>query len=175
MVRDGRGGKGPDLTDGVYRHVQTDRDILDAIANGIRGTGMPGLGAAYEDFYLPILAYIRHEAANSKRKPSAPNGNAVRGKELFTKNKCANCHWVHDRGGRLGTNLSKLAATADYVRESMRYPNSQVDGSHQKVSLVNREGLSLVGKRLSENTFDILVMDKDENLHSLAKKRLGKN
>ena len=168
--RNGRGGKGPDLTDGVYRHVQTDREILDVIANGISGTGMPGLGAAYEDFYLPILAYIRSEGAKPKEKASTPSGNIARGKELFEKHNCANCHWVGSGGGRLGTNLSKLAATAEYVRESMRYPNSQVDGTHQSVSLVDKDGRILVGKRLSENSFDILVMDGNENLHSVAKR-----
>ena len=59
--KDGRGGKGPDLTDGVFRHAQTDREIIDLIANGIPGTGMPGSGEAAEDFHLPILAYMRCE------------------------------------------------------------------------------------------------------------------
>ena len=167
--KDGRGGKGPDLTDGVYRHAWTDREIVDVIANGIRGTGMPGLGAAYEDFYLPILAYIRSEGANSNRKPSAPSGDAARGMELFKKHKCASCHWVRGRGGRLGTNLSNVAATANYVRESMRYPDSQVDGTHQRVSLLSKDGRVLTGKRLSENTFDILLMDGKESLHSISK------
>ena len=42
--KDGRGGKGPDLTDGVFRHVTSDKDILSAIVVGIPGTGMPGFG-----------------------------------------------------------------------------------------------------------------------------------
>ena len=38
--RDGRGAKGPDLTDAEFIHAETDEDILDIISNGIPGTGM---------------------------------------------------------------------------------------------------------------------------------------
>jgi putative heme-binding domain-containing protein len=171
--RDGRGGKGPDLTRGVYTRVETDRDIIDVITNGVPGTGMAGLGPVYEDFYVPVLAYMRSEAVRANRRRAAPPaGSAVRGKELFAKHLCTGCHWVSGSGGRLGPNLTKLAAAVDYVRQSVREPDSQVDGAHQKVFLLDQYGRPLPAKRLSEDTYDILVMDEKENLHSIAKQDL---
>jgi putative heme-binding domain-containing protein len=170
--RDGRGSKGPDLTDGIFRHARTDREIIDTISNGIIGTGMPGFTATYEDFYKPILAYIRIEGTKRDARSSQPNGNADRGRQLFVKHQCATCHWTGGEGGRRGTNLTKLTATPDYVRESMRYPDSQVDGSYQQVSLLDKSDHVINGTRLREDTYNILIMDANENLHSIAKQDL---
>ncbi len=171
--RDGRGGKGPNLTEGVFRHVRTDKDIIDIITIGISGTGMPGFGATYEDYYLPVLAYIRAESAKSEGKAEPLAGVATRGKQLFVKHQCGSCHWDGMAGGRLGTNLAQLTATASYVRESLINPSSQVDGTHQKVKLMDQYGRTFSGKRLRENTYDILIMDDQQNLHSIAKQELA--
>ena len=170
--RDGRGGKGPDLTNGLYRHARTDKDIIDIISNGISGTSMPGFGAGYVDFYLPIMAYIRVEGAKSEGKETKATGDIAIGKLLFKKHNCGGCHWTDADRGRFGTNLTKLAATVEYVRESMRYPNTQVDGTHQRVNLLDKDGRILTGKRLSEDGFHILVMDRNEDVYSVDKRDL---
>jgi putative heme-binding domain-containing protein len=157
------------LTSGTLRHAKTEQDIIDIISNGIPGTGMPGFGAGFDEYYRPVAAYIlSHEARESDR----PSGDPVRGGLLFNKHNCGSCHWTGSSGGRLGTNLARLTATPEYVRQSMRYPDSQVDGTHQRVTMLDHQGKIIAGRRLSEDTYDILIMDLQQNLHSIDKSNL---
>ena len=169
--RDGRGGRGPDLTDGVYKHVKKDKDILDIVANGIPGTAMAGIGDGAEDFLWSVVAYIRSEGAKATGKPAIV-GDWKRGKKLFETHKCNSCHWANGEGGRLGTDLTGIAATPDYVRESLENPNALVDGMHQPVTLLDADGKVISGKLLSEDTFTALVMTMDEELLSIPKNRV---
>ncbi len=90
-----------------FIHAETDQDIIDIISDGISGTGMIGFGAGYDDFYWPVVAYIRDEQKKSQVKASAPAGNIAKGRELFKKHQCASCHWIDGEGGRRGTDLSR--------------------------------------------------------------------
>lgn len=170
--RHGRGGKGPDLTSGVFRHVRSDEDILRVMANGIPGTGMPGFGAGLDEVFLPAVAYIRSEAAKRKDAHQPPAGNSNRGYELFKQHKCAGCHWTGGEGGRIGTDLSKIAATPDHVRSSLTEPDSQIDASYQLLRILLDDGRVLTGRRLYENTYYVLLMDPQENLHTIDKSHI---
>ena len=170
--RDARGGKGPDLTDGVFRHARTDDDILRILAVGIPGTGMVGTGLGFDDFNWPIVAYLREEEGKRALVNEPLSGNTARGKELFAKHKCATCHWTGSEGGRLGTDLARLTSTPDYVRESLTAPNGQIDGSHQSLQIVTDSGEVLTGRRLYENTFHVLLMDEKENLSIIPKEEI---
>ncbi len=171
--RDARGAKGPDLTDADFIHAQTDQEIIDVIANGIPGTGMIGFGVGFDDYYWPIVAYIRDEQKRRKAAARPPMGNIARGYELFKKNNCTSCHWVDGDGGRLGTNLTGHTATAEYIRESLRDPNSQIDGTYQSVQVMDVAGRSISGRRLDENSYSILLMDPQENFHIVDKTEAG--
>ncbi len=170
--KDGRGGKGPDLTDGVFRHVTSDKDILSAIVDGIPGTGMPGFGEGYDELLQPIIAYMRAEGKNRAKESQPPAGDVARGYELFKKHKCATCHWTGSEGGRLGTDLSRLAATVDYIRKSLTDPDSQIDASYQLVQIAMEDGRLLGGRRLHENTYFILLMDEKETYHTIPKTQI---
>ncbi len=162
--RDGKGGKGPDLTTGRFRHAKSDDDLMNIMINGIRGRGMPGLGP-YDDFWWPIVAYLRTEGEKNKRLPQqVVAGDALQGYELFKKHQCASCHWTGSEGGRRGTDLSMLAATPAYVRQSLIDPNSQIDGEHQLLKLLMDDDQIIEGTRLHENAHFILLMDQQENL-----------
>jgi putative heme-binding domain-containing protein len=171
--KDGKGAKGPNLTDKDFIHAATDDEIIEVIANGIPGTGMIGIGPGFEDISRQIVAYIRDEQRKQKGGGGAPMGDLANGKKLFEENKCTNCHWLGNRGGRLGTDLTELTATADYIRESMRDPNTQVDGTHQKVQVIDAGGQAIVGRRMDENSYYVLLMDFDENLHIIDKTQGG--
>src|SRR6266487_4214707 len=54
----GEGGRGPNLTTGVFFHGNTDSDLMRNISDGIPGTAMPGV------FFSPVqvshlTAYVR--------------------------------------------------------------------------------------------------------------------
>lgn len=168
--RDGRGAKGPDLTDGIYlRGPMTDQEIVDIIANGRSGTGMIGFGADYEDYYLPVVAYIRSEEAKARGKPQEPKGDIARGEAIFKQQRCGGCHWLNQSGGRLGTDLTHLAATANFIRQKILSPDQEIDRLHQKVVLLHSNDQVTSGKRLRETEHDILIIDDQENLRSIRK------
>ena len=169
---DGKGGKGPDLTDGVFRHGETNEEIIRNIRDGIPGTGMPGIGDVLDEWNWQILSYLRAEASKRTRDQQKLRGDSVRGYELFKKHKCASCHWGGSSVGRRGPNLARLHATADYVRKSLLDPDSQIDGSYQPLTLLMNDGSVLQGMRLHENTYYVLLIDEHEVLKTIPKSRI---
>lgn len=168
---DGKGAKGPNLTSGRFRHAETDEDLVDIMANGVPGTGMPGFGENLEDlFYRPIVAYLRDAAkrnANAKRR--GPMGDVKRGQTLFQKHKCASCHWNGSGGGRVGTDLSRLSATFDYVRKALLEPDAQVSAEYEPVVIILDTGQVVQGRRLYENAYFVLLMDDKERFQTIDK------
>src|SRR5262245_40936455 len=66
----GEGGRGPNLTTGVFFQGSSDLDLLNNISDGIAGTEMPGL------FYSPdrvwqIVAFIRSLNSGTETIPTA--------------------------------------------------------------------------------------------------------
>ena len=171
-----RGAKGPDLTDGVFRHARTDDELYRVITNGIPGTDMAGFGDGSETTAVlswQMVAYIRAE--ENKRGKTAgkhPTGDLARGRVLFKKHKCVSCHWTGSAGGRRGTDLSRLAAGPDYIRKSLTDPDAQIAGNYQLVQLIMDNGQVYSGRRLYENTYFILIMDEHENLRTISKRRI---
>lgn len=168
---DGKGGKGPDLTDGVFRHGSTNAEITKNIRDGIPGTGMPGLGEVLDEWNWQILAYLRAEASKRDRDQGL-QGDSRRGYELFKNHKCDSCHWGPSSEGRRGPNLSRLRAAPDYVRQSLLEPDSQIDGSYQPLTIQLTDGRSLQGMRLHENTYYVLLIDEQERLHTIPKRQI---
>lgn len=171
-----RGAKGPDLTDGVFRHARNDDELYRVIANGIPGTDMAGFGDGTDTTVVlswQMVAYIRAE--EKKRGATTgkhPTGDRARGLALFKKHKCATCHWTGSDGGRRGSDLSRLAAGPDYIRKSLTDPDAQIAGNYQLVQLVMEDGQVYSGRRLYENTYFILIMDEKENLRTISKRRI---
>src|ERR1700692_2872982 len=81
----GEGGRGPNLTTGVFFHGSTDADLMRNVSDGIPGTAMPGV------FFSPIqvsqlVAYIRSVSQHGSSE--RPEGNAAKGAELFRDKGC---------------------------------------------------------------------------------------
>src|SRR5579872_582608 len=93
------GGRGPDLTSGLWVHGASDEAIFRTISQGVPGTEMPA--NAFEDSETwALVAYLRSVNAGTQT-PIA--GDRAKGEQLFFgKSACAQCHMVKGRGGRLG-------------------------------------------------------------------------
>lgn len=169
---DGKGGKGPDLTDGVFRHGASNEEIIRNIRDGIPGTGMAGIGEVLDEWNWQILSYLRSEASKRAQNQQGLRGDAALGYELFKTHKCGSCHWGGSSVGRRGPNLARLRATADYVRKSLIDPDSQIDGTYQPIVLVMDDGTVRQGMRLHENTYHVLLIDEEENLQTIPKSRI---
>ena len=174
---DARGAKGPDLTNGVFRHVRNDEELYNVVANGIPGTDMSGFGDGGEtaegEVVWQMVAYIRQE--EKKRGATAgkqPSGDIKRGLALFKKHKCATCQWTGKDGGRRGSDLSRLAAGPDFVRRSILDPDARIGSGYQLVQLLMNDGRLVTGRRLNENTYFMLLMDEKENLVAVRKNQI---
>ena len=97
----GKGGRGPDLTTGDWKHGGSDEDLMRNITKGIPGTQMPAIPLPDADARA-IVAHLRTLSASGVDMIS---GDASAGRGVFTA-KCASCHMVGGQGGILGPDLS---------------------------------------------------------------------
>src|SRR5947209_3395914 len=89
----GQGGRGPDLTRGVY-NSEHDAHLFHPIPGGVAGTEMESYaGVLSDDNIWRVVAYIRSLGGAATAAPAT--GDAARGGELFWgKGRCGNCHMV---------------------------------------------------------------------------------
>lgn len=163
----GDGGRGPNLSNGVFYHGSSDADLLRNISDGINGTEMPGL------FYSPdrvwqVVAYIR--SLNAGTRPASAEGIA-QGKALFEKSGCKNCHRVNGEGGRMGPDLSDIGKTraAEHLRQAIVEPNSDVRQRYWVVRFTDAAGKAQEGFLMNEDTYSVQMIDMAGALASVQK------
>ncbi|MDX1383259.1 MAG: c-type cytochrome, partial [Thermoanaerobaculia bacterium] len=106
-AKGGEEGDGPDLTTGRFRNATTDAGLFRVIHDGIEGTSMRGLRREDEQSIWQLVTYLRSLAPVAAADlPGSP----VAGARLFEAQECSSCHRVAGRGGRLGPDLSTVAA-----------------------------------------------------------------
>ena len=166
----GGGGRGPNLTTGVFFHGSSDLDLLNNISDGIPGTEMPGL------FYSPdrvwqVVAFIRSLNAGRKGKTTA---DVSQGAGLFRSKGCYKCHRVNGDGGRLGPDLSEIGRTrsVEHFRAALIDPNADVRQRYWVVSFKDATGKTQEGFLMNEDTYTVQFIDMSERLHSVHKSEL---
>ncbi len=167
----GDGVPGIDLKAGIKR-AASDRDLGQLITNGIQGTAMPAtpFGQAELD---AVVAYLR-----SMRDFNAPKvmvGDAMRGRQLFeTKGGCASCHRVQGKGSRVAPDLTEIGnvRAADALWRSLLDPTSAMRPINRPVNIVTKDGRTISGRRLNEDTYSVQLIDDHERLLSLMKSDL---
>ena len=183
------GGRGPDLTRAQKRHGSSDAEIFHNIHDGIAGTAMPaatnggiGVGMSDEEIWQ-VVTYIRSVEVKA---PAQPAGNAAHGKELFNGAAgCSTCHMMEGKGGRLGPDLTSVAASrsTQYLVESLRNPSRRLaqgifeaakefPQEYVSVSVVTADGTKLNGVVLNEDQFTLQMLDTREQLHLFEKDKL---
>ncbi|MBZ5595994.1 MAG: c-type cytochrome [Acidobacteriia bacterium] len=169
----GEGGRGPDLTHGVYSAGDKDSDLFNVIAHGVPGTDMAGFASelSQQDIWR-IVAFIRSLARHDV--PAMP-GNRAAGEKLFWgKGGCGACHAVNGKGGRLGPPLSRIGRERSlaFLRESVLTPNSDVKPQYATVTAVKRDGTKMVGIGSLDN-FTVQITDAAGNDYSFERSDLA--
>jgi len=161
------GGRGPNLTAGIFYHGSTDADLLRNISDGIDGTEMPGL------FYSPdrvwqVVSYIRSLNAAPRQFPAAA---VAAGAALFNANGCAGCHRVNGAGGRMGPDLSSIgmSRSVEHLRQSILDPGADVRQRYCVVTVSDAAGKTFDGFLMNEDTYTIQFIDPAGRLYSLEK------
>ena len=169
---EGSGGKATDLTTGRFRHGSADSDLYKTVSDGIPGTEMPGIFFNGRQMWQ-IVAYVR--SLSQGRAAEQIQGDAAAGRALFFgKGGCANCHRVGGEGSRTGPDLSDIGAKRSlaHLEEAVVDPNRQVLPQHWYVEAVTKDGKTVKGRRLNEDTHSVQLLGVDQRLTSLRKSEL---
>jgi PQQ-dependent dehydrogenase (methanol/ethanol family) len=156
-----KGGRGPDLTTGQWKHGGSDDDLVRNITKGIAGTQMPPITMPDADARA-IVVFLRSAASKAEIVP----GDPAAGKTLFFGTaQCSRCHMYAANGGRLGPDLTPLRnrSRGSLVRKKL----SQGWTLH---SVKPRDGRTVQGAIRQEDTFTLTIMDEAEKLHTFWKR-----
>jgi cytochrome c oxidase cbb3-type subunit III len=166
--RDGDQISGVDLRRGLFRRAQSDEDLAQTITRGTPG-GMPPFKLDPADL-TGIVAFIR---AGFDTSASVKVGSAARGRAVFEgKGECSMCHRVAGEGPRSAPDLSDIgiARAPAMLDRAVRDPSLALQPINRPVRIVMRDGKTIRGRRLNEDTHTVQIIDEHERLLSVAKK-----
>ena len=165
---DGNQVAGVDFHKGQFKRASTDADLAGVIRGGVPGTAMPAhTFSAYE--MTSLVAYLRsmHDAGGE-----ATAGDAARGRAVFeARGGCESCHRVNGKGSRVALDLSDIGTmrSAAYLERALMDPNVVLVPQNRFVRAVKRDGATITGRRLNEDTESVQLIDEHEKLVSLQK------
>ena len=164
----GTGGRGPNLSTGVFFHGGTDADLMNNISDGIPGTAMPGV------FFSPVqvshlIAYVRSLSQNGGA--SQPPGDTANGAKLFREKGCIGCHLARGEGGYRGPDLSIIGSqrSAEHLRQAILDPNATVLRDYWVAKVTLENGATYAGFLRNEDTHTVQILDFSKGLKSLSK------
>ncbi len=169
----GEGGRGPMLTRAKLMRAPDDATLLKVIEEGIRGTEMPGGGGAMSDREIRFTAAYVRSLGKVPLKPVP--GDPARGAEIYRgKGSCATCHSIQAEGGISGPDLAGVGVrrSSQFLRESIVDPQAAVPDGYLLVTVVAKDGRSVTGVRVNEDSFSIQVRDDSGRSHSFWKNEI---
>lgn len=162
----GLGGRGPDLV----THSKSDPDIRQIIREGVPGTTMPSFKSFGDEELNGVVAFIRH-LAGSAPVGEKIDGNAAKGKAVYTKLGCAGCHQIGADGSTYGPELSRIgsARPAHYLRESIVEPSADIPPEYEGVTVVTTDAKKVRGVRINQDTFSVQLRLPSQQFRSFVK------
>jgi putative heme-binding domain-containing protein len=160
---------GVDLRRGSFRHVSTDDDLAKVVLNGIPGTAMPPNRFTPQELQ-GVVAYIR-SLKNSQAGP-IQLGDPHRGQGLAEgKGACLNCHQINGKGSYLAPDLSEEGVLRNpaFLQNVLTDPQSTAQPRNRFIRAVTRNGETITGRRLNEDTDTVQIVDSHERLRSISK------
>lgn len=168
-ANNGDGIQGISLARQQFRRASSDDDIKSTITNGVPAGGMPPF--QFQQVELDaIVAYIRSGFDLSGAPFTV--GDAARGKAIYDgTGGCAACHRVHGNGSRAAPDLSDIGVVRkpSGILRSIVAPTAGMLPINRPTRIVTRDGRTIVGRRLNEDTHSVQLIDRQERLVSLLK------
>ena len=169
---EGDGVGGINFSQGKFRRAATDDDLLRIISRGIPGTPMAPSGMS-ESQIGQIVGYLRSMTASADTPSSG--GDSARGKSIVEgKGECLNCHAIGLNGLHAGPALTDIGAqrrAVDLMR-SLVEPNAEIRPENRTVRVVMKDGRTLNGRFLNQDTFSVQLIDASDKLMSLDKSQI---
>ena len=169
----GEGGKGPNLSTGVYYHGSSDASLFRNITDGIPGTAMPSAFFSADQIWQ-VVAHLRALARTGSH--SGPAGDPQKGGALFRAKGCSGCHTVRGEGGINGPDLSFIGSQrpVDFLRQSVVKPNAHVAREFWLAEVVLENGAASSGFVMNEDTYYLQMLTRDKGLVTLPRKDFRK-
>jgi len=161
---------GIDLRRGQFRRAVSDEDLARVITNGVPDAGMPAFAKLQSADVTALVAFIR--AGFDVSGAAVKIGDPGRGQTLFAgKAGCAACHRVNGVGPRTAPDLSDIGAsrTAPALQRALLDPSSAMWPINRPVRIVTRDGKTVRGRRLNEDTYTVQIIDDQERLLTFIK------
>jgi putative heme-binding domain-containing protein len=169
---DGQTISNANLSRGTFRRAANDEELARIITNGLPGTAMPP--AAFQPVQVSqIVAFLR-ELPSIRSRQTSP-GDAARGLQIFeSKGACLNCHRVSGRGARFGPDLTEIGALRRpaEIEQSLVDPGAVVLSQNRVVAVSTRDGKTIRGRLLNQDTTSIQMLGPDERPVSIARSTL---
>jgi putative heme-binding domain-containing protein len=162
---------GVNLRSGKFRNAVIDRDLERFIRAG-SPAGMPAFTLDNAEM-AGIIAYLRN--MNAFDSTAVKAGDAARGQAVVEgKGNCTSCHRIGATGSRVAPNLSEIgsARSAGSIQRSLVDPTGQMMPINRPVRAVKKDGTTVAGRRLNEDTYSVQILDNNGQLHSLLKSDL---
>jgi putative heme-binding domain-containing protein len=160
---------GVDLRRGRFRRAVTDEDLAKVVREGLPGGVMPGFTFSPAQT-TGLIAFIR--AGFDVGGTAVKVGNIDRGHALFSgKAACATCHRVSGVGARTAPDLTDIGAvrTPAALQRSLLDPTRAMFPINRQVRIVTRDGRTVRGRRLNEDTYSVQLVDDAARLVTVLK------
>ena len=137
------------------------------VQEGVPGTGMPAFHSLATSQIRSLVAYLR-TLQGSNKMPKLP-GDPERGRQVFVKTGCSDCHMVAGSGGFLASDLSTYGRThsEDEIRSAITSPNQGM--AARSVVVKTRDGHSYSGRIRNEDNFSLQLQSLDGMFYFLSK------
>ena len=103
-------------------------------------------------------------------------GDPHRGEAVYRRVQlgCVNCHAIGGAGGRVGPDMTSIGASApaDYLVESLLYPNRKVKEGYQSVLVTRKDGEEQMGILVRETNEELVLRDAVGGESSIAKRQI---
>ena len=159
---------GVDLRRQQFRRSSSDEDLARVITTGTNA-GMPPFALQPAEL-TGVVAFIRAGFDLTARPVRV--GTAARGKTVVEgKGGCMACHRINGVGSRVAPDLSDIgvARNVEALHRSLTDPTSGMMPINRPVRVTMKDGRTISGRRLNEDTYTVQLIDDKERLHSLAK------
>jgi putative heme-binding domain-containing protein len=163
---------GIDLRSGRFRNsVASDDDLRRIITNGIPNTSMPGRKLAPAEL-TAVVAYVRN--MRDFNATVVKLGDSARGRTLFEGNGCGSCHRIGTAGSRVASDLSEIGSSRSpaAIQQALLDPSSMMMPINRPVRAVTKDGRTINGRRLNEDTFTLQLLTDQDELLTLQKSDL---
>jgi len=163
---------GVDFKSGRFRNASSDDDLRRILTIGIPGTSMPAQQLDIAQM-TGIIAFLRN--MRDFNTTAVALGDPARGRGFFEgKGRCTTCHAVNGKGSHVAPDLTDIGSVRapSILQQSLLDPSSVMMPIDRPIRVVTKDGKTIHGRRLNEDTYTVQLIDDQERLLSLSKSEL---